>query len=76
MVNLQANMQTFTNTAGTSKRSSESTLNYTVKSWVGIALIGQWMFAIYVFSIYALPSLLGNPELTLICFTDNRRWAN
>ena len=58
-------MQTFTNRTDLSIGSPDSILNLLVKSWVGIALIGQWMFAIYIFSIYALPSVLGNTELTM-----------
>lgn len=58
-------MYTFNKRAGTSIGSPETLLNYTVKSWVGIALLGQWMFAIYIFSVYAMPSLLGNSELTM-----------
>lgn len=58
-------MYTFTNRAETSFGSPESLLNYTVKSWVAIALLGQWMFAIYILSVYAMPSLLGQPDVTL-----------
>ena len=58
-------MYVFTNRAGSSFWSPDSILNLTVKSWVAIALVGQWMFAIYVASVYALPTLVGNSELTL-----------
>ncbi len=58
-------MYTFTNRAGSSFWSPDSILNLSVKSWVTIALIGQWMFAIYILSVYAMPSLLGQPEITL-----------
>lgn len=58
-------MHTFTNQFGASFGSPDSLLNYSVKSWVGIALLGQWMFAIYIFGVYAMPSLLGQPDITL-----------
>lgn len=58
-------MQTTMNRFATLIRSPETILNHTVKSWVGIALLGQWMFAIYIISVYALPSVIGNTELTL-----------
>ena len=44
--------------------SPDKYLNHSVKSWVAIALIGQWFFALYIFGIYALPALTGNSELT------------
>lgn len=37
-------------------------LSSSVKSWVLIALIGQWMFALYVFLLFGKPVLMGNPE--------------
>ncbi|WP_462164275.1 DUF2306 domain-containing protein [Pseudoalteromonas xiamenensis] len=43
--------------------SIDSILDGVVKSWVTIVLIGQWMFALYIFILYAMPSLLGSPEL-------------
>ncbi len=58
-------MYVFTNRAGSSFWSPDSILNLTVKSWVAIALVGQWMFAIYIASVYALPTLVGSSELTL-----------
>ena len=45
--------------------SADNSLNNMVKAWVAIALIGQWAFAIYILSVYALPSLFGQSELTL-----------
>lgn len=38
---------------------SDLILKYTVRGWVGIALLGQWAFAIYILSLYALPLLVG-----------------
>lgn len=46
------------------KISPEKTLNNIVKCWVGVALIGQWLFAAYIISIYAMPTLLDNSALT------------
>lgn len=45
--------------------SADKVLNGTVKSWVAIALVGQWLFASYVFILYAMPTLLGAPEVVL-----------
>lgn len=45
--------------------SPQQILNNLVKTWVGIALIGQWLFALYIIVLYALPTLFGNTELTL-----------
>ena len=42
----------------------EKILNNSVKAWVGVALIGQWLFAAYIISLYALPSILGYAEVT------------
>ena len=39
-------------------------LNFSIKSWAGIALAGQWAFAIYVFSIYVL-TLMFNMDITI-----------
>jgi len=44
--------------------SVDKLLNMTVKGWVGIALFGQWMFAFYILSLYALPTILGNSDVT------------
>ena len=43
--------------------SADKVLNGTVKSWVAIALVGQWLFATYIFILYAMPTLVGAPEL-------------
>ncbi|WP_240701823.1 DUF2306 domain-containing protein [Pseudoalteromonas rubra] len=43
--------------------SADKCLQGTLKSWIVIALLGQWSFAIYILSIYALPLLIGAPEL-------------
>ena len=43
--------------------SADKVLNGTVKSWVAIALLGQWLFASYIFILYAMPALAGAPEL-------------
>ena len=43
--------------------SADKVLNGTVKSWVAIALLGQWLFASYIFILYAMPTLVGAPEL-------------
>lgn len=45
--------------------SADKVLNGTVKSWVAIALLGQWLFASYIFILYAMPALVGAPELVL-----------
>ncbi|TPH13967.1 DUF2306 domain-containing protein [Litorilituus lipolyticus] len=45
--------------------SAEQALNNIVKCWVVVALIGQWLFAAYILSVYAFPTLLGNTALTL-----------
>lgn len=42
---------------------ADSALNATVKSWVAVLFIGQWMFALYIFILYALPAIFGSPEL-------------
>jgi hypothetical protein len=44
--------------------SPEQVLNKIVKCWVVVALMGQWLFAGYILSIYALPTLFGDPALT------------
>lgn len=38
---------------------SELILKNTVRGWVGIALIGQWAFAIYLLSLYVIPLATG-----------------
>lgn len=38
---------------------SDLILKHTVRGWVGAALIGQWAFAIYILSLYAIPLLVG-----------------
>lgn len=57
-------MQVLTNKIGVAAISAEKSLDNLVKIWVSIALIGQWFFAAYIISVYALPAILGNPELT------------
>lgn len=44
--------------------SADKSLTNMVKTWVGIALIGQLAFALYIISVYALPSLFGDSDLT------------
>lgn len=43
---------------------ADTALTATVKGWVGVALIGQWAFAFYILSLYALPSLMGETGVT------------
>lgn len=38
---------------------SDLILKHTVRGWVGVALVGQWAFAIYILSLYAIPLLIG-----------------
>jgi hypothetical protein len=57
-------MQVAMEKVGFTQISSEKTLNNIVKCWVVVALLGQWLFAAYILSIYALPTLFGNSELT------------
>ncbi|MCG7537059.1 DUF2306 domain-containing protein [Pseudoalteromonas sp. OOF1S-7] len=42
--------------------SADKCLQGVLKSWIVIALLGQWAFAVYILSIYALPLLIGAPE--------------
>lgn len=42
----------------------EKILVNVVKCWVVVALIGQWLFAGYILSIYAMPAFFGLAELT------------
>ncbi|WP_242441682.1 DUF2306 domain-containing protein [Pseudoalteromonas piscicida] len=39
-----------------------SVLNSAVKSWVFVALLGQWMFAVYIIGLYAIPLIVGLTE--------------
>lgn len=39
-----------------------SVLNGAAKSWVCVALLGQWMFAVYILSLYAIPLFTGLTE--------------
>ncbi|MDK2595789.1 DUF2306 domain-containing protein [Pseudoalteromonas obscura] len=41
---------------------AENTLNGATKSWMAVALAGQWAFAIYILSLYALPLAMGSIE--------------
>lgn len=45
--------------------SLQSALDNTVKSWGVIILCGQLLFALYIFTLYALPSMLGQSNVTL-----------
>jgi len=47
------------------KRANQA-LHISVSSWVVIALVGQWFFAAYVFALYFIPIVTGNPELVNI----------
>jgi len=38
-----------------------SILKYLIRSWVLVALVGQWIFALYVFIQFGMPTLSGNP---------------
>lgn len=42
---------------------ADNVLSGLVKSWVGVLLVGQWLFALYILILYALPLILGSPEL-------------
>lgn len=44
--------------------SPQKSLDNMVKCWLIIALVGQWFFAAYIIAVYALPTILGNSELT------------
>lgn len=44
------------------KRANQA-LHISVSAWVVIALIGQWFFAAYVFTLYLIPIVAGKPEL-------------
>jgi len=57
-------MQVLMNKVGVPLISAEKTLSHIVKYWVVVALLGQWMFAAYILSIYALPTIFGNSALT------------
>lgn len=57
-------MQVLSNKYNFLNISPDKVLNNVIKSWVLIALIGQWMFAFYIISLYLLPSIFGNAELT------------
>lgn len=41
---------------------SDLILKHTIKGWVAVALIGQWAFAIYILSLYAIPLIAGTME--------------
>ncbi len=57
-------MLTLQNNLAKRSVSSQSVLDNVVKCWVVIALFGQWLFAIYIFTLYALPSLVSQPQVT------------
>ena len=57
-------MQALSSQIKSSAISADNVLSSIVKGWVGIALVGQWMFAIYIFTLYALPTIAGNSEVT------------
>lgn len=57
-------MQVLMDKIGQPLVSAEKALSHIVKFWVGIALLGQWFFAAYILSIYAVPTLFGATELT------------
>ncbi|MCO7188900.1 MULTISPECIES: DUF2306 domain-containing protein [unclassified Pseudoalteromonas] len=42
--------------------SADNALQGSLKTWIVIALLGQWAFAIYILSLYALPLLIGAAE--------------
>lgn len=42
---------------------SSKSLRFFAKSWIGIALIGQWAFAFYILTLYALPLITGDSQL-------------
>lgn len=59
-------MQVLTQRFRFSAISPDKVLSNIVKSWIGVALFGQWLFAAYIISLYALPTLImGNASLTL-----------
>ncbi len=57
-------MQVLMNKVSVPLISPEKVLNNTVKYWVVVALLGQWLFAAYILSIYLFPALFGQAELT------------
>lgn len=57
-------MQTLISRSNDSWLSVDSLLNKSIKAWIAIALCGQWLFAAYIFSLYALPSLVGQSDVT------------
>ncbi|MEW6991456.1 DUF2306 domain-containing protein [Colwelliaceae bacterium 6441] len=57
-------MQALMSKVGGFSISPENTLSNIVKFWVVVALLGQWLFAAYILSIYAFPTLFGNSALT------------
>lgn len=56
----------YTQSASVSARptllSPNQALTASVTGWVSIALIGQWVFAFYIFALYAFPLIRGTPE--------------
>lgn len=48
------------NAVRTPNHAADRALQISLSSWVGIALIGQWLFAAYISVMYALPALTGN----------------
>ncbi|MBQ4811829.1 hypothetical protein A7985_13825 [Pseudoalteromonas luteoviolacea] len=41
---------------------ADNTLSGAIKTWVVVALAGQWFFAMYILSLYALPLMFGAIE--------------
>lgn len=57
-------MQLLWNKLGYQGFCADKSLDNIIKAWVAVVLIGQWAFAIYIFSIYAMPTLFGQSEVT------------
>jgi len=38
-------------------------LSFLAKSWVGIALVGQWAFALYIMTLYGVPVITGDTQV-------------
>lgn len=57
-------MQSSTMKLGKYQFSLLNALDNTIKSWGAIILFGQLSFACYIFTLYALPTLLGQTEVT------------
>lgn len=47
-------------------RLANQALHLSISSWVVVALVGQWFFAVYVFVLYLFPIVTGKPELVNI----------